>query len=99
VQRERGLAVLDRMWIDPPGYFCRQPGYPDVKFAFTNYGVSLGLQAAGERGERVRRLNAFFDGYRSGDDYDTNAITHVMACTSHFPGCFLAAGPRAELAG
>jgi hypothetical protein len=99
VQRGRALAMLDRMWVDPPGYFCREPGQRHVKFAFTNYGVSLGLQAAGERGERVRRLNAFFDGYRSGDDYDTNAITHVMACTSHFPGCFLAAGPRAELAG
>ena len=27
--------------------------------------------------DRVRRLNAFFDGYRSGDEYDTNAITHA----------------------
>lgn len=88
-QRERGLAVLDGMWIDPPGYFCRQPGYPDVKFAFTNYGVSLGLQAAGVWEDRVHRLNAFFDAYRSGDEYDTEAITHVMGCTSHFPGEFL----------
>jgi hypothetical protein len=40
-------------------------------------------------GDRVQRLNAFFDSYRSGDEYDTNAITHVMACTSHFPGRFL----------
>ena len=39
--------------------------------------------------ERVRRLNAFFDSYRSGDEYDTNAITHVMACTSRFCGRFL----------
>ena len=23
------------------------------------------------------------------DEYDTEAITHVMACTSHFPGLFL----------
>lgn len=30
-----------------------------------------------------------YDGYRSGDEYDTNAITHVMACTSHFPGRFI----------
>jgi hypothetical protein len=29
------------------------------------------------------------DSYRSGDEYDTSAITHVMACTSHFPGRFL----------
>jgi hypothetical protein len=38
--------------------------------------------------DRVARLNAFFDAYRSGDDYDREAITHVMACTSHFPGEF-----------
>jgi hypothetical protein len=58
------------MWIDPPGYFCRQPGLPDVKFAFTNYGVSLGLQAAGAWEDRVERLKAFFGTYRSGDEYD-----------------------------
>jgi len=39
VQRERSLAILDRMWIDPPGYFCRELGAPSVKFAFTNFGV------------------------------------------------------------
>jgi hypothetical protein len=89
MQRARVLAVLDRMWVDPPGYFCREPTHRRVKFAFTNYGVSLGLQAVPAHGDRVRRLNAFFDSYRSGDEYDTNAITHVMACTSHFPGRFL----------
>jgi hypothetical protein len=36
--------------------------------------------------ERIGRLNAFFETYRSGDDYDREAITHVMACSSHFPG-------------
>jgi hypothetical protein len=51
-QRRRSLATLDRMWIDPPGYFCREPGYPQVRFAFTNYGVSLGLQAVESRGTR-----------------------------------------------
>jgi hypothetical protein len=85
-QRERCLAILETMWTDPPGYFCRQPGYPHVKFAFTNYGVSLGLQAVGAWDERVARLNAFFDTWRSGDEHDTEAITHVMGCASHFPG-------------
>lgn len=83
------LATLDRMWIDPPGYFCRTPGLPHVKFAFTNYGVSIGLQAVQRHSDRVARLNSFFDAYRSGDDYDREAITHVMACTSRFPGEFL----------
>jgi hypothetical protein len=45
VQILRSLAMLGRMWIDPPGYFCRAPRLPHAKFAFTNYGVSLGLQA------------------------------------------------------
>jgi hypothetical protein len=88
VQRERSLAILDRMWIDPPGYFCRELGASSVKFAFTNYGVSLGLQAVKARPERVARLNSFFEAYRSGYEYDTDAITHVMACVSAFPGEF-----------
>jgi hypothetical protein len=77
------------MWIDPPGYFCRAPGLPHIKFAFTNYGVSLGLQAVQVQPDRVNRLNNFFETYRSGDEYDREAITHVMACTSHFPGLLL----------
>jgi hypothetical protein len=39
--------------------------------------------------ERVERLNVFFESYRSGDEYDREAITHVMACSSHFPGHFI----------
>jgi len=89
VQIPRSLAMLDRMWIDPPGYFCRAPRLPHLQFAFTNYGISLGLQAVQRHPDRVARINAFFDAYRSGDEYDREAITHVMACTSHFPGEFL----------
>jgi hypothetical protein len=88
-QTERARTTLDSMWIDPPGYFCRQPGQRNTRFAFTNYGVSLGLQAAGLQPERVERLNAFFEDWRSGDEYDRDPITWVMACTSHFPGDFL----------
>ena len=89
VQIPRALAMLDRLWIDPPGYFCRTPQLRHVKFAFTNYGVSLGLQAVQQRLDRVIRLNSFIDTYRSNDEYDREAITHVMACASHFPGEFL----------
>ena len=89
-QTKRALVTLDTMWIDPPGYFCRAPGLSGSKFAFTNYGVSLGLQAAGASPARVERLNAFFESWRSGDEYDREAITWVMACTSHFPGVFVA---------
>ncbi len=44
LQRKRCLIVLDHMWHQE-GYFCREPDLPDTKFAFTNYGVSIGLQA------------------------------------------------------
>jgi len=89
VQRERSSAVLDELWIDPPGYFCREPFMRDVKFPFTNYGISLGLQAAGIQYDRVVKLNRFFDTYKAGNACDVDAINHVMACTSHFPGDFL----------
>jgi hypothetical protein len=92
--RQRSLVMLDSLWIDPPGYFCREPSLPHVKFAFTNYGVSVGLQAVGTQQERVTRLNRFFETYRSGDEYDTNAITHVMSCSSYFPGGLLATPAR-----
>ena len=90
VQRERSLAVLDRMWVDPPGYFCREPRARTTRFAFTNYGVAVGLQAVGAWPERVARLNAYFESYSSGDEYDREAITHVMACSARLPGLLLA---------
>lgn len=91
-QRRRSVAMLDRMWHDD-GYFSREPELPYMKFAFTNYGVSVGLQAVQAMPEQVQRLNSFFDHYRSRDKYDREAITHVMACNSHFPG-FLIRGFR-----
>jgi hypothetical protein len=90
VQTARSLEALDHLWVDPPGYFGRSRGQRHVRFAFTNYGVSLGLQAVDRHLERVERLNAYFAAYRPPDDDNTEAITHVMECTSHFPGAFLA---------
>lgn len=90
VQRARCLRTLDSMWVERPGYFSREPGHRRVFFAFTNYGVSVGLQAVGELPERVAKLNAFFESYRAGDEYDRDAITHVMACSSRYPGELLA---------
>ena len=89
VHTRRSLEMLSSMWVDPPGYFCRSLGLSNVKFAFTNYGVSLGLQAADAWPDRVNRLNAFLEEWRSGDEYDREAITWVMACTSRLPGAFL----------
>ena len=87
-QKVRCLKTLDQMWIKD-GYFCREPRAHHVKYAFTNYGVSVGLQAVNAMSERVVSLNTFFETYRSGDAYDRDPITHVMACSSHFPGYLL----------
>jgi hypothetical protein len=89
IQRKRSLAMLGRMWMEE-GYFAREPYLPHVRIAFANYGVSVGLQAVDTMPEHVAALNAYFDAYRSGDEYDRAAITHVMACNSHFPGLLLA---------
>ena len=99
-QAKRSLRHLGQLWMEPPGYFCRQSGWRNMKFAFTNYGIALGLQAVDHWPQRVDALNTFFDSWRSGDEYDREAITHVMACTAHFPGLFLRHGgqdgPQAE---
>jgi hypothetical protein len=87
-QRARCLATLDRLWVTE-GYFCREPGQNQVRFAFTNYGVAIGLQAVDAMPERVKSLKTYFEAYRSGDEYDREAITHVMACSAHFPGYLL----------
>ena len=92
ILRERSVKQLDDMWIqksDGKGFFCRHPASRKVKFAFTNYGVSVGCQAVGIWPERVNALNNYFKEYKSGDEYDTNSITHVMRCTSLLPGTFL----------
>jgi hypothetical protein len=88
LQQARSLAVLEQMW-QGAGYFAREPHLPEVRIAFTNYGVSVGLQAVGAMADRVEALNAYFETYRSSDEYDRAAITHVMACSSHFPGLLL----------
>ena len=91
-QRRYSLAMLDQMWRED-GYFCREPDLAYVKFAFTNYGVSIGLQSVQAMTKQVLRLNSFFDHYQSGDEYDREAITHVMACSSHFPGYLIRGFP------
>ncbi len=90
---ERSVATLDSMWVDlgknKGGYFCRQPDLRKVKLAFSNFGVSVGLQSVGLWPERVEGINRFFETYKSGDEYDTKSITHVMHCSSLYPGVFI----------
>lgn len=93
-QRELSIGALDRLWVEPPGYFGRASYARHVRIAFANYGVSVGLQSQDIWPERVAALNDYFESYRSGDEYDREAITWVMACSSHLPGAFAAEGPR-----
>jgi hypothetical protein len=69
VQTRRAIAALDRLWIDPPGFFGRATHARLIRIAFANYGVALGLQAVDRWPERVDRLNNYFERYRSGDEY------------------------------
>lgn len=89
LQSHRAFDALDTLWIDPPGYFGRASYARDVRIAFANYGVSVGLQSWDRSPDRVDALNFYFERYRSGDEYDREAITWVMACSSHFPGALL----------
>ena len=88
ILQPRALATLDTLW-QPQGYFCREPGWTEMRFAFTNYGIAVGLQAIGAWPERVRKLLDYFETWRSGDEYDREAITHVMACAAWYPAGFL----------
>jgi hypothetical protein len=96
-QTIRSIEALDRLWTNPPGFFSRASYAHNVRIAFANYGVSVGLQAVDVWPDRVERLNAYFERYRSGDEYDREAITWVMACNSHFPGLLLRSEPQAAM--
>jgi len=56
LQKERAVAILGRMWVEPDGYFCREPNARRVRFAFTNYGVAIGLLSVGAMPVHVARL-------------------------------------------
>lgn len=84
----RCVSILNSMWREE-GYFVRDLKWePSFILAFGNFGVSLGVQANHMWPERVKKLNTFFETFKSHDKYDTEAITHVMACSSYFPGLF-----------
>jgi hypothetical protein len=45
VQADRSFDSLDDLWIEPGGYFARASYARQVRIAFANYGVSVGLQS------------------------------------------------------
>jgi hypothetical protein len=65
------------------------PTWPARRRASCRSSSRLACSPVGAGTDRVGRRNAFFAAYRSGDAYDTDAITHVMRCTSHLPGDFI----------
>ncbi|GIX49336.1 MAG: hypothetical protein KatS3mg131_3547 [Candidatus Tectimicrobiota bacterium] len=81
------LEGLEPLWVDPPGYFCREPHRREETLALSNYVVSLGLQAVGRFPDRVAKLHVFFGASRGRNPAD--AATGVMACVAHFPGAFV----------
>jgi hypothetical protein len=89
LQAKRSTAALDGLWHDPPGYFGRASYAQQMRIAFANFGVAVGLQAQRLWPDRVAKLNRYFETYRSGDEYDREAITHVMACSARLPGALL----------
>ena len=71
------------------GYFAREP---ICRMSASPSPITVsrsGCRRSTPWPERVDALNAYFETYRSGDEYDRTAITHVMACSSHFPGLLL----------
>jgi len=91
--KDRCCKTLNAMWRDKGndgGYFVRDIKYePNYILSFGNSGISIGLQAQNMWPERVVKMNKFFDDFKSNDKYDTEAITHVMNCSSNYPGLFL----------
>jgi hypothetical protein len=90
LQRGRCLRVLEHLWVDPPGCFCREPGLTREKSAAANRVISIGLQAVGampERVERLRRLRA----PSFPDEQDGRGGKHVLACCADLPGELLCA--------
>ena len=91
LQRARCLRVLEHLWTDPPGYFCREPGLARVKSAVANHVISIGLQAVGAMPDRVEKLRRFLRPPRLLDDQDRKGPTHVLACCADLPGELLCA--------
>jgi hypothetical protein len=92
LQRGRCLRVLEHLWVDPPGYFCREPGLTREKSAVANHVVSIALQAVGALPERVGALRRCLRSPPFGDDQDGQGATQVLACCADLPGDLLRAG-------
>lgn len=86
LQRDRCLRVLEHLWVDPPGYFCREPGLTRAESAGANHAISIGLQAVRAMPERVEKLGRFLRTRRRPDDEDRRAVTQILACCAEIPG-------------
>jgi hypothetical protein len=71
------------------GLFCARELCPPGADRLRELWRLAWLQSVDRWPEPVDRLNAYSDVYCSGDEYDYEAITHVMAWSSHLPGAFV----------
>jgi hypothetical protein len=86
LQRGRCLRVLEHLWVDPPGYFCREPGLTREKSAVANHVISIGLQSAVAMPERVEKLRHFLRTHDFPDDQNRRGETRVLGCCADLPG-------------
>jgi len=81
------------MWVSKDssqGYFKRDTeSDSNYVIAFSNYGVGYGLVSIHKSLDKLQNMLLFFDSFKSGDEYDTKAITHIMHCNAMFPGALI----------
>jgi hypothetical protein len=86
LQRSRCLRILEHLWVDPPGYFCREPGLTREKSTAANHVISIGLQAVGAMPERVEKLRCFIQAPPFPSGPDGQGETLVLGCCADLPG-------------
>lgn len=87
LQRARCLRILEHLWVDPPGCFCREPGRTRETSATANHAISIGLQAAGAMPDRVESLRRCVPELADG----RQGAPRVLACCAELPGDLLRA--------
>lgn len=89
LHRGRCLRILEHLWVDPPGCFCREPGSPTEGSAAANHGISIGLQAVGAMPERIASLRRHSRARFLRDE--DPAFAELLACCADLPGELLRA--------
>jgi hypothetical protein len=88
LQRGRCLRILEHLWVEPAGCFCREPGAPTALSLGGNAALAIGLQAVAAMPDRERRIR-----HRPVCPLrDEDAVlANVLACCADVPGELLRA--------